>query len=401
VNSLAWTNYFQAELFTVRNQFDEGIPFYERAIDSAMQSDGPLSVTAVAIRTSFAEKLTGYGKAKAGHEQYDLAIKTLLQLGGAHEIQAYFNSARLAHDLYQSWSMTSDEVVAEILRCRKLLTSSSMPVPDWYIAQLDFWIGEIQGISGNIHAAMPLLESSGGILRHEFSSMESIRRIAKVTGLIMSKSGQHDQAGKLLREALEMRLKAGMKRHPALAYDYSIIASNFAMQGKYAEANRVLDEAVHFEPLRGSESGKDEFNQIIEWTRAGVQMELGSPKLALELLNENRPENDGIGLSVMFRAGLGEALCADHQFLKGLAHLRYVLRETELGGGYLHDPDMARTRAVAGLCALDGGDRAAALAYAAKARTAFTIQPGVSPYYKKPLEKLDRLLGNRPHASNG
>jgi hypothetical protein len=57
------------------------------------------------------------------------------------------------------------------------------------------------------------------------------------------------------------------------------------------------------------------------------------------------------------------------------------------------DPGVARMRAVAGLCAMTAGNRASALAFAAQARAAFTTQPGVSPYYKAPLFKLERSLG--------
>lgn len=62
-------------------------------------------------------------------------------------------------------------------------------------------------------------------------------------------------------------------------------------------------------------------------------------------------------------------------------------------GDHAHAPWNARRRAVAGLCAFVARDRSAALRYAADARAAFTAQPGVSPYYKAPLFKLERALG--------
>jgi hypothetical protein len=58
-------------------------------------------------------------------------------------------------------------------------------------------------------------------------------------------------------------------------------------------------------------------------------------------------------------------------------------------------PQRAYLRARAGLCAIAAGDRAAARSLAAQARAAFTAQPGVSPYYKAPLIKLERALGLR------
>jgi hypothetical protein len=56
---------------------------------------------------------------------------------------------------------------------------------------------------------------------------------------------------------------------------------------------------------------------------------------------------------------------------------------------------VARAGAVTGLCALELGDRATAIKHANQARAAFTAQPGVSPYYKAPLFKLERALGLR------
>lgn len=55
-----------------------------------------------------------------------------------------------------------------------------------------------------------------------------------------------------------------------------------------------------------------------------------------------------------------------------------------------------RASAVTGWCALHAGDRTAAQRHAAQARATFTAQPGVSPYDKAPLVKLERALGVRP-----
>lgn len=59
---------------------------------------------------------------------------------------------------------------------------------------------------------------------------------------------------------------------------------------------------------------------------------------------------------------------------------------------YEHEPSAARARGVAGLCALANGNRKRAVQLAALARESFRVQSAVSPYFKAPSIKLDRLL---------
>jgi len=62
---------------------------------------------------------------------------------------------------------------------------------------------------------------------------------------------------------------------------------------------------------------------------------------------------------------------------------------------YEHSPTLAHLRSVAGLCALAAGRRDTATAMAQLSRQAFVAQPGVSPYYKAPLQQLESALGRR------
>jgi serine/threonine-protein kinase len=394
----AWALSFRARLLGEDSRLDEAISSFEKAIDTALHAEGPLSTTAITIRRTLAAVLIQNGNLIAGRRQYDAALAALHQLGGAHEVQAIYVSAQAAHDQNAGWALSVDEAVSEMRRCRRLLELSPMPVPKWYLAQLDFWIGEIQGLSGNVSSALPLLESSGDVLRKEFTSMSSLRRIAKLTGLVMGKAGRHDAANRLLRQALDLRLASGRKNHPTLAFDYALLSQNFTMAGDYAEAERTLAEAPRFEPLQGSPTGGSEFNQIVEWARASIQIAQGNAKAALKLLRDNEPTTQEAALLSVYRATLGEALCADHQPVQGLAAMRQAIHELEAGGEHPDSPDLARSRSIAGLCALAAGNLNLASAYAAKARSAFTAQPGVSPYYKKPSEALDRKMGVRTGA---
>jgi Tfp pilus assembly protein PilF len=57
-------------------------------------------------------------------------------------------------------------------------------------------------------------------------------------------------------------------------------------------------------------------------------------------------------------------------------------------------PELARARAVAGLCALGQGQRAHARELLGRAQAALAAQPDVSPYFKRPAMALAARLGS-------
>jgi hypothetical protein len=90
----------------------------------------------------------------------------------------------------------------------------------------------------------------------------------------------------------------------------------------------------------------------------------------------------------------GEALCSLQRHQEGLRWLRVEVEHRQKWVS-ANEPVLARNRAVAGLCSWAGGNWTEARRFASQARAAFTAQPGVSPYYKAPLVKLERALGLR------
>ena len=218
----------------------------------------------------------------------------------------------------------------------------------------------------------------------------------------MMTSGRHDLADKFLREALELTIAAGQGLHPFTVEEYRSISENLRMAGKFDEAMRFLDAAPHFEPLRGGEPGYDDYGKMLAFERANLLLDMGDVKGAIQLIKANPPVRTDEQYTAYYEEMLGQALCLNHQSTNGLPLLKktlsYAVKKIDL---YPGDPGFGQSWAAAGLCALEAGDKAAAQNYAAKARKVFDIQPGVSPYYKKPLQKLERLLGNHPAASKG
>jgi eukaryotic-like serine/threonine-protein kinase len=93
-----------------------------------------------------------------------------------------------------------------------------------------------------------------------------------------------------------------------------------------------------------------------------------------------------------FGALFGEMKCVSGHAEAGLTLLLQTIGKVDTGTTDDNDPNLARLRAVAGLCALSLGDAAEAKKLAMQAHRAFTAQPDVSPYFKAPLVKLELAL---------
>ncbi len=187
----------------------------------------------------------------------------------------------------------------------------------------------------------------------------------------------------------------GEERHPFGAWDFVARAGNWVMSGRLGVAEDVLKSAPEFD-LESGVPQSDGPQRGLRHAMARVLFERGDIK-AVRSVIEAWPEEvkgfDGIASVRVLRA---QVLCATpgraHQ---GLALLEAEIAPGKVGGMYEHAPDLAWNRALAGACALTTGDRIKAVKLAGMARAAFTAQPGVSPYYRAPLFKLERALGLR------
>jgi tetratricopeptide (TPR) repeat protein len=395
----AWARAARARMLVIQNRQDDAIPVYDQAIALALAAEGRLSTTAILIRlyvaNVLAETLTYAARAQAFH---DPAIAALHELGGAHEVRAAFESARFVALRNQLVSIESTEqVLASLEQSRATLTSTSFPLPDWFVPQVDYWIGVTHINHGDIARGLPLLEATAPALLQLLESPNRRRRVATFFGRTLMFAGKHEQAEGWLHEALAARLASGMGRHPWAAINYRDLASNYLMSGRYAEAEGILDQAPEFPPIRGEGMSPVRYGRSLVWTRARVRLMSGRPHEALQLLATSAPAADEIADDLRgYRPVFGEALCAVGRRREGLSVLRQQMAFDE--GEHLSPdaPQLARLRAVAGLCALDAGDRATAARLGALAHAAFFAQPGVSPFYKTPSQQLDaRLAGRR------
>lgn len=167
------------------------------------------------------------------------------------------------------------------------------------------------------------------------------------------------------------------------------MALNRLMQGQLEQTRMILDKAPTFGAVPGMPDGHATA-EVLQWERARLLMHQGDARGALAMM---RPLTPPASVDHALSAGalLAEASCAAGTPRQGLER---VLRLVDARAKRVdaHDPVLARHRAVAGLCALAAGQREQAQRLAHEAREAFKAEPGVSPYFRRPLADLDQRL---------
>jgi tetratricopeptide (TPR) repeat protein len=397
----AWTMFVRAALLESQNHFDQALPLYRQAINLALGAEGPLSLAAIAMRFEFTDSLVKQFNFKLARETHDDADKALRQLGGAHEIRANARSASFAYFLWGYSAISATEATAQMQRSRASLTATELPVPDWFIPKIDMLLAAIQLEGGNLAAGLPQFEASYLEFRKAIGQDDNSREWTQVLGAGLLAVGRHDEADRQFRESLERTLAAGLGLHPYTAWLYKIIALNLRYAGRWDEAEKFLDVAPLFEPLRGDGTTKDDRDKFLVWERGALQLDRGRVKQAVQMLLAHPPEGPDEDALSGYNGTLGEALCRDHQPAKGMALLKRVQQTYDNNQSFPNSPDYGNLWALMGLCDFNAGNRVSALAYAAKARAVFAAQPDVAPYLKALSQQLDRLLGIRNVTTKG
>ena len=301
-----------------------------------------------------------------------------------------------AYVMFGSHPYTYADIVGLIERSQQTLAASPLPVPALLRAEVDFQRARVELQLGNIYAARQWIERSreAGLFDAN-ESPEAHFWTAVAQAWLAREEGHHDEAETLMVERYRYRLLKGHEKHPYGAYDFVDRATNLVMAGRLNQATEVIVSAPTFGAVDGAERAQSQPALGLRAALARVQFERGDingARRAWASLPAAQVRFDGIA---EWRVLQGQLQCATAgQQSAGLATVEAIIRQDELKR-YSNAPDLAWARAVAGLCAFADGNRGPAQAYATQARAAFTAQPGVSPYYKAPLMKLERALGLR------
>lgn len=389
----AWLKFTQGQLLAISNRFSEAKPFFDAAVAEAIEAEGPASLTAARLQRILGAVLMEYDHLDEGREYVRRAIAILEQAGGPHRVRASLAKADAQLREYAQSNATFEETIAVLDEVSQFLRSTNSVAPPESLAEFDFIRARALMIRGDYESACPLAEASKALVLEGTQSMYKEFLLTTPLGDCAMNLGSHDVADKYFRRALTMRNEMGAGLHPWGAIQWADIAFNLSMAGRHQEAEAFLGGAPKFESGQGTIY---ETERVIPETQSRVRMNAGDVERARALLpdSERHLKYADSSRTFSFYELRGEIRCASGDHAAGLSDLQRSIDSQMVTSGPNH-PWLARTRAVAGLCALARGQRKLAKEFAGVSRQAFVAQPNVSPYFKEPLKRLEQQLGRK------
>lgn len=398
----AWAQSLRGRLLLADNRRDEALPKLQRAVSTALSAAGPQSLDVVALRLAAADALLGANERRELQAQLDAALSTLDRLGGAHAVRSALIAARMATARYTGYfQISAEEALATIRSSRSRLAARGEALPDEVTAPLDLYEASVLSRSGDIGAALPLIERSRAALEVDARTPPERLRLGHTVGEIYEALGRHEEADRYFRMALQARIDGGYARHPLTAFQYMAAATNLSAGGRTDAALALLDEAPDFPPVQGPNAANPKrFTHLVQLARARALQDGGHSKEALaslptELIRPAGPDRVSLYDSQQALALRGEARCALQQSATGLADLQASLALAARTRDDPLDTDLARLHALTGACALAHGDRSLARHEAELARRSFAMRPWAASYRQAPLKRLDAALASR------
>ncbi len=382
----------RAAYLSNRNEFDKALPLYDAAITEALSAEGPLSPTAIDVRLVVARELAAQMRGGEASRYHAAALKALRDTGGASDVRAALEESEQAGRMFQMGQLPAAAAAAAIGQAQQQLAARGNLLPDRIRASIDFDMGKVLVLSGDLKAAAPLVSGSAAVLRAQDPGPRERFQYASFQALLAMYAGRHDQADALFRENIDTRKELGTSKHPFAIQDHSSAALNLLMQGRFEQAAQALDAAPRMEQSAAGNTLAAQYALYLPRGRARLSLAQGDAAAALRLLPP--PHTDEWPPQLPYDDGLlrGEVLCAVGQGKDGLGLIEKSLLWHQ-AKVHAHHPELARARAAAGLCAVGQGQRARALELSDLAQAAFLAQPEVSAYFKRPAMLLASLVG--------
>jgi len=362
---------------------------YDAAIAEARQAEGALSRTAATLSINRVARLIGSGRFPEARQRMALELDVFARRGGADAIWGATWGASLWFLLFEAGAASGEEALRAARAARAVIDRHASIVPAYFAKTSDFNEGRILLELGRLDEAAEKLASIEW-LRRDAENVFDRRRMLRIEGALMMERGQHDAAEAVWVEVLRIRKAANLTTRPYGAYDHARLAHNRLMQGELARAREALDAAPAFPPDPDHATRARLTAELLSWERARLMLLEGRPEAAAQIIGRLARYDDGA--ERLSTAALdAEIRCAARRHGEGLTAWRAVI-EARAARVDWRDPLLARHRAVAGLCALEAGNRAEATRLLALARSALDAQPGVSGYFRSALRKLEARL---------
>ena len=387
----AWLKWLEAAYLTGPNRFDKALPKYREAIDIALRSEGPTSPTAVDMRLALGSKLIDRGLQREAVEVIAPALAILESSGGPEKIRAAQERAFLWMDMYEMTAVSPDEAMAALARSQAEIDRQPLAVPEVIRAGVQFSRASVLKEIGQVAEAMRLMTSACEALRKMVEDPMTLAWIADNEAQTNFDAGLQDKADRLFRERLRLMKLAGRATSSFGAYAYANIAFNATTRGRFEDAQAILDAAPEFLPDVANPGGGIGYSQAVDWERARLAFARHDLHGALERMS-HLVDDDTMEWASSTETLRSEIYCASGRAPEGLALIRRVIEAQVKHTSYAGNPGVARVRAVAGLCALQLGNRREAARMSQLAHAAFELEPVVSQFYRAPLADLDDRL---------
>jgi len=379
-----------ATLAAMTGRADAAVGYATQAVAAATALEGVASARVLNLRWSVWRTLIDLGRVAEARSLGASIIADLRQLGGPRDSTAafaeiYYTAFLFANDPGHQLSFEDAEAI--ILADREIVKARGCRGIADAGAWSDYFLGWLYAAWHDFDRAEPLLRQALARVAPAGDEPTLIPYAQRTLAWTWIARGDHAHGD----EALQAELALMERRASPLAdTTRASLAFSRSMQGHGAEALALLA------PGPARVRGADPRSLELALIDAGVRIDNGESAAALQRLPapdvlEALPGADG--------GRRGEALCATGRPDEGLAALRHYVdaQSVRLSPA---SPFIARARAVEGLCALAAGDARTAAALARGSRRAFELQPGVSPYFKQPLERLEGALATATKAAH-
>jgi tetratricopeptide (TPR) repeat protein len=398
---------------------------FDRAVTLTRELSGSPSAASIAQQQIFAGNLIQFGEIDAGRALYESLLADIRKSSGAEDLEAVSLELNLIERL-NNLNALPDQGLPRIEQLVAILDGSRSGVPAALRAHADLVTGLAYSQRGEIdRAEAPMRRMLPILVEHPHypdKDAPALGASQPVFGpkyqamywyaLWADDRGEHEEATRLWDEIYRVRRNAlyvqGVRVDVILDPEMYAIQSRIMAGDLRSAAQRLADvktqleagrpailnkrwdprwEALALEVLIKIESG-----QFAEGAKLVRDFTGANPDPRVKDLTFNTFSPSGL-------AGLQAVLdCNTGRQKAGLAALVASLNESSDNAP--NSPSVAALRARIGLCALQAGQPAMAREMSQRAGRAFTDQPGVSNFYKKPWLELERELGKRRLAAH-
>jgi serine/threonine protein kinase/tetratricopeptide (TPR) repeat protein len=398
-------------------------PLFDSAIKLMRDLTGPLSPESIWERQSFARALIQFGEVSAGRALLEQLLADIRRASGNDDLEAVTIELGLIESISDpDLGLPPEDAPVRVERLLSILDQDRSRVPQLLQARADMVAGRAYAQRGEIARSEPLMRRMLPVLVEHGPSREEVSWPAvfspKYEAMYVyaqwaDERGDSDEATRLWDEIYSVRraalYKDGVQSDAVLDPQFHAILSRTMAGDLKGSEQRLADVKT-----RLGLGTPDIVNIRLDsrWEALALELliriESGQFSAAAKLLEERKAEIQNAHATdlsyVTFNptglAGLQAVVdCNMGKPAAGLERMTALLNTVK--DHYVPaSPRIAALRARIGLCALRAGQPKIARQMQQAARQAFTEQPGVSSFYKKPLLELEKELSRSNLATN-